>query len=104
MPMKPGRIVVSFEYSRIVGPRSIHGGLTLRFFDATSFEFLSSAAWPAEDLTAVVKETVRSVLAERDSLESTGCELVSVRWDSVNSCQSGFEAAARMAANAAFEL
>ena len=104
MPIQPGHIVVSFEYSRVVGPRSIQGGLTLRFFDATSFEFFSSAVWPAEDLTALVKETVRSVLAERNSLKSTGCELVSVRWDSVNSCRSGFEAAARMAANSAFEL
>jgi hypothetical protein len=102
--MKPGRVTVSFEYSRVVGPRIIHGALTLRFFEATSFEFFSSAVWPAEDLTVAVEDAVRAVLAERDSLNSTGCELVSVRWDNVNSCLSGFEEAARMAATSTFEV
>lgn len=100
--MKPGEVTVNFEYSRIVGPRSIHGAVILRFFHAKAFTFSSSADWPAENLADAVEHAVRAVLIKHDALTRAGCELLGIRWDDVNSCRAGFEAAARAATISAF--
>ena len=100
----PGEVTVSFEFSRHVGPRFVHGAVTLQFSRGNGFEFRSEAAWPQEHYTAAIEGAVRDVLSELGALESTACLLRSVRWDEVNSCEVGFVAAAREATRAAFEV
>ena len=89
---------VTFEYSRVVGPKSNHGGVTLRFGPATEFAFRSSARWPAgDDYTAFVERGVRSALESRGVLDQHDCTLEAITWNDVDSCAVGFERAARAA-------
>jgi hypothetical protein len=101
---KPGEVTVSFEYSRHVGPRFVHGAVTLQFGRGNGFEFRSEATWPQEHYTAAIDRAVRDVLSELGALDSTTCALQSVGWDEVASCEAGFAAAARAATRAAFEV
>lgn len=103
--MKPGEVTVAFDYSRHLGPRFVHGAVTLRFSGADSFAFSSSATWPtSEDYTSAIEAAVRDVLASKGALNRTACKLVAIRWDDISSCQAGFSAAARAAVLAAFEV
>jgi hypothetical protein len=103
--MKPGLVTVSVDYSRPVGPRSVHGGVTLQFSVATSFNFTSTAVWPrSDDCTVAVERAVLGALEEKGVANKTACRLVAVRWHDVDSCQQGFECAARAATLAAFEV
>ncbi len=105
MDAPPGEVTVHFEYTRHVGPRLVHGAVVLQFSRATSFQFTSVANWPgSDDYTVAVAEAVREVIAARGVLAQTSCTLISVRWDSMASCESGFAAAARAATLAAFEV
>jgi hypothetical protein len=102
---KPGAVTVSFEYQRFMSARYVHGSVKLQFSSAAAFQFRSEAQWPqTEDYTAVIERGVRDVLSELGALNSTTCTLLSVGWDNVASCQAGFEAAARAATRAAFEV
>lgn len=103
--MKPGYVTVAFEYSRPVGPRAVHGGVKLGFTPAKSFSFHSTATWPtSDDYTNVVEAAVREALAEKGIADNAACTLIAVNWHEVNSCQKGFELAARAATLAAFEV
>jgi hypothetical protein len=105
MATKPGHVEVSFAYSRPVGPKQIHGAVTLMFAPADRYSFNSEATWPGTDnFTQAVESAVSEVLALRGVLSATSVLLKSVEWDGVNSCELGFRAAARPAAEAAFEV
>jgi hypothetical protein len=101
--MKLGFVTVGCEYSRIVGPRAIQGGVTLKFEPAGSFEFTSAAVWPTgDDFTRDDERGVRAALGDKGA-EQTSCKLVALKWDSISSCSLGFETASRLATLAAFE-
>jgi hypothetical protein len=103
--VKPGEVTVSFEYRRQLGPRLVHGAVTLQFGAGAAFQFRSKATWPqSDDYTATIERVVREVLADRGALESTTCTLLSIQWDEVASCQVGLAAAAGAATQAAFEV
>ncbi len=105
MDALPGDVTVRFEYTRHVGPRHVHGAVALQFARASAFQFTSVVTWPgSDDFDAAVAEAVRDVLAARGVLAQTSCKLVSVGWDALASCRSGFAAAARAATLAAFEV
>ncbi len=100
-----GDVTVRFEYTRNVGPRNVHGAVALQFSRAPSFQFMSVVTWPGSDnFDYAVAEAVRDALAARGVLDQTSCKLISVEWDAVASCRSGFTAAARAATLAALEV
>jgi hypothetical protein len=103
----PGQVEVTIEYFRHVGPRYVHGGLTLSFDSLQPYSFSSEASWPnaADNYETNVRIAVEQKLVKRlGRLERTRVILKRISWDSVSSCQDGFERAARAAASAAFEL
>jgi hypothetical protein len=101
----PGYVTVRFEYSRHVGPRHVHGAVAIELSPASAYQFTTAARWPtSEDYTAVIESTIREVLTARGALSQTSCKLLSVGWDAAASCEVGFEAAARAATHAAFEV
>lgn len=105
MAASPGYVAVRFEYSRVIGPRQIHGAVVLEFSPASAFQFVSATKWPtSDDYAAAVERAVRDVLTARGALSQTSCKLLSVGWVAGASCDVGFEAAARAATNAAFEV
>ena len=105
MGASPGYVTVHFEYSRHVGPRHVHGAVVIQLSPAPAFQFTSAAQWPTSaDYTAAIERVVRDVLSVRGALSQTSCKLLSVGWDAAASCEAGFEAAARAATDAAFEV
>jgi hypothetical protein len=102
----PGQVEVTFEYSRHVGPRFVHGAVTLLFDALQPYQFVSKATWPTTDnYEAAIRKAVEQVLIEhRGSLENTLVALKRVGWDDVASCEMGFVKAARAATKAAFEV
>lgn len=105
MGATPGYVTVRFEYSRVVGPRQIHGAVVIELSPASAFHFVSVAKWPTSaDYSTIIERAVRGVLSARGVLSRTSCRLLSVGWDAAASCEVGFEAAARVATNAAFEV
>ena len=105
MGASPGYVTVRFEYSRSIGPRQVHGAVVIQFSPASAFEFCSAAQWPTSaDYTATIERGVREVLITRNALSATSCKLLSVGWEAAASCELGFEAAARAATDAAFEV
>jgi hypothetical protein len=101
----PGLVEISVEYSRNVGPKHHHGGVTLSFDSAQPYSFSSEATWPAKDnYEAAIRGVVeRELLRRLGSLSRTRVVLRRITWDPVSSCQVGFEAATRGAIAAAFE-
>jgi len=105
MGASPGYVTVRFEYLRHVGPRHVHGSVAIQLSPASAFQFASEAQWPTSaDYTAAIERAVRDVLVARGALSQTSCKLLSVGWDAAASCEVGFEAAARAAMDAAFEI
>jgi len=102
---KPGYVTVSFEYSRVVGPKSTHGGVTLSFEPAAEYSFASIADWPSTDnyVDAVRRGVEEALLARERSVPSVRVTLRAVTWNDIDSCAAGFHTAARIAASAAFE-
>ena len=101
-----GGIEVTLEFMRHVGPRYIHGGVTLQFDSNLPYAFSSNAVWPTSDNYEVaIREAVENVLLERlGNLDKTRVLLKGVTWDEVNSCEAGFRRAALVATKAAFEV
>jgi hypothetical protein len=89
----------SFEYSRHLGPRFMHGGVELRFESGDSFSFSSNASWPSPDnYETAIRQGVEGVLMERfGALSAVRVTLEGVSWDPINSCEAGFRCAARAA-------
>jgi hypothetical protein len=61
----PGQVVVTFEYSRHMGPKCEHGGVRLRFDSLRPYSFESRAQWPDDNYDAQVRAAVEHVLLER---------------------------------------
>lgn len=101
-----GGVEITFEYSRHVGPRFVHGSVTLQFDGHLPYEFLSTAIWPTSDnYERAIREGIEAVLREHlGGLEKTRVLLKRIAWDDVNSCELGFRHAARAATKAAFEV
>lgn len=105
MSRNPGQAEISFEYRRHLGPRIIHGAVTLSFDASRPYAFISTASWPeAENYEAAIREAIEGVLVQHQGgLETTQVTLVSITWDGISSCQRGFVQAAKAATYAAFE-
>ena len=101
-----GQVEISFSFSRHVGPRYIHGAVTLEFDGLRPYSFVSQATWPAGDnYEAAVRRAVESALTDRlGALAHVAVTLKRIEFDSVNSSQVGFERAARAATLAAFDV
>ncbi|WP_065751947.1 hypothetical protein [Bradyrhizobium paxllaeri] len=101
-----GQIEASFGYRRHVGPKYIHGCVTLRFDSSRPYAFVSQAHWPASDnYDEAIRETVEQTLREyQGQVDSTHVVLVRIEWDAVASCEIGFRQAAAAATRAAFEV
>jgi hypothetical protein len=102
----PGQVEITLRYSRHVGPKHVHGGLTLQFDSLQPYAFVSSAQWPSTDnYETSIREAVEQVLQERQGhTESTLVVLTHIEWDEVASCEVGFQRAAAAATRAAFEV
>ena len=101
-----GEVEVSFSFARHVGPRFIHGAVTLQFDGSRGYSFKSDALWPTTDnYEDVVRIAIEEALQQvQGHLDSPAVTLKSIQWDEVSSCQSGFERAAWSATLAAFEV
>src|SRR5262245_23705578 len=100
-----GYVEVTFEYRRHTGPRFYHGGVTLSFHPSQRYSFSSEASWPQDNYEMPVREAVeRELLRRQVALTRTRVILKRISWDPVSSCQVAFEAAARAATSAAYEL
>jgi hypothetical protein len=101
-----GGVQITFEYFRHVGPRYIHGGVTLSLDAQLPYSFSSEASWPTGDnYEEAIREAIEEVLRERlGGLTRTQVVLKRITWDTVSSCQLGFARAARAATSAAFEV
>lgn len=98
-PVRPQYISATCETHRNVGPRGIHGCVTLEFERAPVFQFSSGAIWPASDnFDGAIERAVEEVLQQTSLSHPLACRLLAVRWHPIDSCESGFIFAARMAA------
>ena len=102
----PGQVEISFRYSRHVGPKYVHGGLTLQFDSLKPYAFITRASWPGTDnYETSIRQAVEEVLRERQGhLASTLVVLKQIEWDDIASCEIGFRRAAAAATRAAFEV
>ena len=99
----PGQVVVTFEFSRHMGPKYEQGGVRLRFDSLRPYSFESRAQWPTDNYDAQVRAAVERVLLERcGTLHMCQVVLEDIVWDEVDSCAIGFEKAARAATEMAF--
>jgi hypothetical protein len=102
----PGQVEVTFEFSRHVGPRFVHGALTLSFDALRPYAFISKAQWPSTDnyepsIRRAVEETL---LEQQGHLSTTEVVLKKICWDAIASCEAGFVRAARAATKEAFNV
>lgn len=103
-PHRPPYASATCETHRNVGPRGIHGCVTLEFERAPEFHFTSVVTWPqSNNYDLVVERAVREALIQLQSSHTFACRLVSIKWHTADSCQSGFKFAAHHATRAALE-
>lgn len=103
-PQRPAYASASLETHRNVGPRGVHGGLTLEFERSAEFSFSSEVTWPDRDnYDATVENAVREALADIQSNYNYRCRLVDIKWHPVDSCQAGFAFVATRATYAALD-
>lgn len=97
---------VTFEFLRHVGPRLVHGGVTLSFQASSQYEFVSQSQWPeADNYDSAVREGVEHVFMQRyGTLSGVKVILEQISWDSINSSKSGFHHAAVAATLAAISV
>ena len=101
---KPGHVQVSYTYNRVIGPRLVHGSVTLAFSPAVAFSFRDDVTWPdGMNYSKAVEASVREVLAARNAL-AHHVILKAAAFDDVNSSEPGFRTAARIATESAFEV
>jgi hypothetical protein len=101
-----GGVDVTFEFLRHLGPRYIHGGVTLSFDANLPYAFISTAVWPStENYEATIQEAVEQVLIERlGGLDKVRVQLKQIAWNDISSCAAGFNRAARAATREAFDV
>jgi len=101
----PGEVEITFAFSRHLGPRFMHGGVTLQFHGASSFVFRSEASWPQDNYDEHVRRGVEEVLASQEGRErGVAVVLKSIAWDPVSSCAEGFRRAAAAATRASLQV
>jgi hypothetical protein len=101
-PKRPNYASATCETHRNVGPKGIHGCVTLEFQRASEFQFSSMISWPTTDnYGSVVESAVRETLVELQLQHAFACRLVSIAWHPQDSCAGGFAFAARQATRAA---
>ena len=99
-----GQVEISFTFSRHLGPRFVHGAVTLQFDSLQKYSFSSSARWPEGEnyddaIRIAVEETLKN---SQGHLESPAVLLKQIQWDEISSCEAGFKNAAKAATAAAF--
>src|SRR5262249_6000097 len=94
-----GLVHVSYALATVVGPRSIHGSVSLRFDGSRPYSFVSRAQWPdSGNYENAVRTAVEGVLLDKlGSLDRVAVALPRIQFDPIHSCQVGFERAARRA-------
>lgn len=108
MKATTGQVEITFEYSRHVGPRYDHGGVTISFDALQPYSFSSEAEWPSKswsqvEIEAAIRESVEEVLRARmGTLRMVRVILKAVAIHPVDSSVHGFRNAARVATEAAF--
>lgn len=101
---RPAYASATCETHRNVGPRGIHGCVTLEFERASEFHFTSIVTWPEGDnYELAVSNSIRDALNQLQSAHTFACRLVSISWHEVDSCEAGFAFAACQATHAALE-
>jgi hypothetical protein len=101
----PSNTEVSFSFRRSVGPRLVHGAVTLSFQQSKEFIFISAVTWPEEELDEAVAKAVKEALATGGpNAVAMQVVLKSIEWDEIHSSASGFARAARAATLAALGL
>jgi hypothetical protein len=97
---------VTLEFSQHIGPRYVHGAVTLLFDSNLPYEFVSTAVWPTSDnYESAIREGVEAVLLERiGRLSKTRVLLKRIAWNEVASCEIGFHRAAITATKVAFDV
>ena len=105
-PKGPGQVEVSFCFARHVGPRFVHGAVTLQFDALRPFSFTSEVIWPTSDnYDLAVSDEVQTVIRElQGHLDGTSVTLKAIEWDDVASSEWGFRQAVRTATEAAFKV
>ncbi len=99
---RPLYVSATCESHRNVGPRGVHGCVTLEFEPASEFSFSSSANWPAGDnYDSIVEAAVRETMSEMRLTRMYACRLTSIKWHDVDSCAKGFALVSRFAVFAA---
>ena len=100
----PGCIEITFEFSRYVSPRYVHGGVTLSFDSFKPYKFISQATWTrGGNYETAVREAVEQILLEQQgNLDNTEVVLKRITWDDVASCEFAFRQAAKVATRSAF--
>lgn len=106
MNTSAGQVTISFEYSRHLGSRFVHGSVQLSFDAFRPYSYHSEAIWPEEgNYEAAIRESVETVLKEQlGSLDKVAVILKSINYDPINSCEAGFSKTARAATEAAFKV
>jgi len=89
-----------------VGPRFVHGAVTLQFDSFKPYAFVSEAIWPDSDnYESAIRHAVEEVLLEHlGHLSNTRVVLKGIIYHECDSCEMGYHVAARLAALAAFEV
>ena len=110
MSISTGQVLITFDYSRHIGPRFVQAGVTLSFDASHPYSFSSRAAWPpeyspSERYLAAVRATVEEVLQARlGSLANVRVVLESVSLHPVDSSLNALRTATRYATEAAFAV
>jgi hypothetical protein len=94
-----GMSTVTYEYDRIVGPRSIYGKVVLAIEPADTFLYKSSARWPEDNYDPWVIDGILDALfsTQHKPLIGARFELKEIDWHPVNSAPIAYYWAARNA-------
>ncbi|HEX9959367.1 MAG TPA: hypothetical protein VGB00_00375 [Pyrinomonadaceae bacterium] len=94
-----GAIQINFQYSEYFGPRYEKAGVFLHLTTSDKYEFINAAQWTEQDFGYAVEKGVRDGLIESDYNPDLGISVLlkSVEYDSVDSSEYSFYAAAKSA-------
>ena len=94
-----GEISINFSYSEHLGPRFHKAGVSLRLTTYDSYEFINAAVWTEHNFAYAIENGVKDGLNEIGYSPDLGVRVVleSVEYDSVDSSEHSFYAAAKAA-------
>ena len=98
LPIK-GSVVVSHEYKKHLGARSLYAKVVISAKSAEEFSFISKAKWQNEDYTQAVFEGLLDVLFSyyRAPILKGAFVLEEIGWHDIDSAEIAFYRSARMA-------